>query len=91
MAIATMYVDLRERDGYSVDGVQLSCHASTRKGTACQRIPLPGRASVDGIAEVFNAFNSPNWTITTDESSRQYLQRTSGLNRTAQFGFRFTF
>jgi hypothetical protein len=56
-----------------------------------QRIPLPGRASVDGIAEVFNAFNSPNWTITTDESSRQYLQRTSGLNRTAQFGFRLTF
>jgi hypothetical protein len=56
-----------------------------------QRIPLPGRASVDGIAEVFNAFNSPNWSITTDESSRQYLQRTSGLNRTAQFGFRFTF
>jgi hypothetical protein len=42
MAIATMYVDLRERDGVSVDGVQLSCHASTRKGTACQRIPLPG-------------------------------------------------
>jgi hypothetical protein len=37
-----MYVDLRERDGVSVDGVQLSCHASTRKGTACQRIPLPG-------------------------------------------------
>ena len=22
--------------------MQLSCHASTRKGTACQRIPLPG-------------------------------------------------
>jgi hypothetical protein len=40
---------------------------------------------------VFNIFNSPNWTITTDESSRQYLQRTSGLNRTAQFGFRLTF
>ena len=56
-----------------------------------QRIPLPGRASIDGIAEVFNVFNSPNWTLTTDESSRQYLQRTSGQNRTAQFGFRFTF
>jgi hypothetical protein len=42
MSIATMYVDLREREGIGVDGIQLSCHASTRKGTACQRVPLPG-------------------------------------------------
>jgi hypothetical protein len=56
-----------------------------------QRISLPRRGSVDLIAEAFNVFNSPNWTITTDQSSRQYLQRTSGTNRTAQFGFRFTF
>jgi hypothetical protein len=56
-----------------------------------QRIPLPGRASIDGIAEVFNAFNAENLTITTDESSRQYLQATSGQNRTAQFGFRLSF
>ena len=56
-----------------------------------QRIPLPGRAAIDGIAEVFNVFNSPNWTINTDESSRQYLQRIAGQNRTAQFGFRLTF
>jgi hypothetical protein len=55
-----------------------------------QRIPL-GRMAIDGIAEVFNVFNSPNWTINTDESSRQYLQRVSGQNRTAQFGFRLTF
>jgi hypothetical protein len=56
-----------------------------------QRIPLPGRASIEGIAEVFNLFNSPNWTITTDESSRQYGLRTAGQNRTAQVGFRLTF
>jgi hypothetical protein len=56
-----------------------------------QRIPLGGRASIDGIAEMFNVFNSPNWTISTDESSRQYLQRIAGQNRTAQFGFRLTF
>ncbi len=24
------------------DGSPLCCHASTRKGTACQRVPLPG-------------------------------------------------
>jgi hypothetical protein len=40
---------------------------------------------------VFNVFDSPNWTINTDESSRQYLQRVTGQNRTAQFGFRLTF
>jgi hypothetical protein len=56
-----------------------------------QRVPLPGRVALDGIAEVFNVFNSPNWTISTDESSRQYLQRIAGQNRTAQFGFRLTF
>ena len=43
------------------------------------------------IAEVFNVFNSPNWTIATDESSRQFGQRIAGQNRTAQFGFRLTF
>jgi hypothetical protein len=56
-----------------------------------QRIPLGGRAAIDGIAEVFNMFNSPNWTITTQQSSAQFGQRTSGENRTAQLGFRLTF
>ena len=42
-------------------------------------------------AEAFNVFNRPNWTITTQESSPQYLQRTSGENRTMQFGVRLTF
>ena len=56
-----------------------------------QRIPLFGRASIDGIAEVFNIFNSPNWTVTTQQSSAQFGQRTSGENRTAQLGFRLTF
>jgi hypothetical protein len=56
-----------------------------------QRIALPGGRSIDGIAEVFNIFNSPNWTITTQESNAQFNQRTSGENRTAQLGFRLTF
>ena len=42
MAVATQYVDEREREGISLDGSPLCCHASTRKGTACQRVPLPG-------------------------------------------------
>jgi len=57
-----------------------------------QRIPLGGRVSVDGIAEVFNAFNRPNWTIGTVESMPTlFLQHTAAQVRTAQFGFRLTF
>ena len=56
-----------------------------------QRIPLGGRVAIDGIAEVFNVLNSPNWTIQTQESNRQFGQRIQGQNRTAQFGFRLTF
>lgn len=42
MVLATHYVDAREREGISLDGSPLCCHASTRKGTPCQRVPLPG-------------------------------------------------
>ena len=41
-ALATEYVDRHMQEGLSLDGSPLSCHASTRKGTACQRVPLPG-------------------------------------------------
>ena len=55
-----------------------------------QRIPI-GRVAIDGIAEVFNVFNSPNWTIETTENNRQFGQATLGENRRAQIGFRVTF
>jgi hypothetical protein len=42
MHVAADYVAQREREGLSIDGSPLCCHASTRKGTACQRVPLPG-------------------------------------------------
>lgn len=42
MALATEYVDSQLRQGVTFDGSPVSCHASTRKGTACQRVPLPG-------------------------------------------------
>ena len=42
MSIATEYVARREEEGLTIDGTPLCCHASTRKGTACQRVPLPG-------------------------------------------------
>ncbi|MBI3048930.1 MAG: TonB-dependent receptor [Acidobacteria bacterium] len=56
-----------------------------------QRFPLGGRVALDGIAEIFNLFNSPNWTIAAQESSPQYGRRIAGQNRTAQVGFRLTF
>jgi hypothetical protein len=40
--LAREYVDSQAREGVTFDGSPLRCHASTRKGTACQRVPLPG-------------------------------------------------
>ena len=56
-----------------------------------QRIPLPNRVAIDLIAEAFNVFNRPNWTIATQESAANYGRRVAGQNRTTQFGFRVTF
>jgi hypothetical protein len=56
-----------------------------------QRVPIRGRVAIDGIVEVFNAFNSPNWTLNSDQANRLYNTRTAGENRTAQFGVRVTF
>lgn len=40
--LATVYVDEHARAGVTFDGSPLCCHATTRKGTSCQRVPLPG-------------------------------------------------
>ena len=56
-----------------------------------QRVPLPRAASLDLIAEAFNVFNSPNWTISTQENNALYGRRTAGLFRTMQLGFRLLF
>ena len=42
MELATEYVDRAARAGITLDGTPLCCHATTRRGTACQRVPLPG-------------------------------------------------
>ena len=42
MSLAADYVDRAARAGISLDGAPLCCNATTRKGTACQRVPLPG-------------------------------------------------
>ena len=42
MLLAMEYVDSQLREGVTFDGSPVCCHASTRRGTACQRVPLPG-------------------------------------------------
>jgi hypothetical protein len=55
-----------------------------------QRLTV-GRIAIDGIAEVFNVFNSSNFTINTTESNRDFGKAIAGENRTAQVGFRVAF
>jgi hypothetical protein len=42
MTMAADYVDRHAAEGVTFDGSPLCCHATTRKGSACQRVPLPG-------------------------------------------------
>ena len=42
MTLATEFVDTQLLTGVTFDGSPVCCHASTRRGTACQRVPLPG-------------------------------------------------
>lgn len=42
VTLAVEYVETQARDGVTFDGSPLCCHATTRKGTCCQRVPLPG-------------------------------------------------
>jgi hypothetical protein len=62
-----------------------------------KRFPLGGRAAVDGILEVFNAFNHENFgSYTTAESNRNYGQPSFNPNvayqpRMLQLGFRVAF
>ena len=62
-----------------------------------QRVPLGGRARIDGILEVFNLFDRANFgSYVTDESSPRFGQPNASSNlayapRTVQLGFRMTF
>ena len=62
-----------------------------------ERIPLPGRLSIDGILEVFNLFDHANFgEYVLNESSRDFLKPDQSTNlayapRTLQLGVRLTF
>ncbi len=42
LTLAHEFVEQAELAGRTLDGAPLSCHASTRRGSACRRFPLPG-------------------------------------------------
>ena len=41
MTFAKDYFSTRPLNGYDIEGNRLECRATTRRGTACQRTPLP--------------------------------------------------
>ena len=41
LTLAREYVATRPASGYDLEGNRLECRATTRRGTACQRVPLP--------------------------------------------------
>ena len=41
MRCAEEWLSRQPQQGYDIDGNPLQCRATTRKGTACQRVPLP--------------------------------------------------
>ena len=40
MRVAEEYVDSLPKTGYDLNGRPIQCRATTRRGTACQRVPL---------------------------------------------------
>jgi hypothetical protein len=41
LELAEQWLDKQPQHGFDVNGNPLQCRATTRKGTACQRVPLP--------------------------------------------------
>ena len=41
LALAEEWLESQPRQGFDINGNPLQCRATTRKGTACQRMPLP--------------------------------------------------
>ena len=79
-------------DGSIVDRNSLIAPAQNRTDLRLQqKISIGSRRSFDLLADVFNMFNRPNWTIGTVENNPLYLKHTAAQVRTMQFGFRLTF
>jgi hypothetical protein len=58
MRLATDYVDYCAKEGASLTGAPLECHATTRRGTACRREPLPGSRYCPSHKHLENEFEA---------------------------------
>jgi hypothetical protein len=58
MRLAAEYVDLCAREGASLTGAPLECHATTRRGTPCRREPLAGSRYCPSHKHLANEFEA---------------------------------
>ena len=67
--LALEYLD-RMPEGVSLDGIPRQCRAHTRKGTPCQREPLPGRDYCPSHKHLEEAFDGPEIELEDTERIR---------------------
>jgi hypothetical protein len=67
--LALDYLD-RMPEGVSLDGIPRQCRAHTRKGTPCQREPLPGRDYCPSHKHLEEAFDGPEIELEDTERIR---------------------
>ena len=67
-------LDYLERlpDGAGLDGVVRECRAHTRKGTPCQREPLPGRDYCPSHKHLEEVFDGPQISVEELAGDRSY-------------------
>ncbi len=71
--LAVEHLERLPVDGYGLDGQPTQCHAHTRRGTPCQRQPLPGRdycpshkhleEPLDGLVEDLSVIDGPETAV----------------------------
>jgi hypothetical protein len=64
--LALEFLD-RMPEGVTLDGIPRQCRAHTRKGTPCQREPLPGRDYCPSHKHLEEAFDGPEMELELEE------------------------
>jgi hypothetical protein len=72
MRLATAFLE-ELPEGVGLDGQQPQCHAHTRKGTPCQRTPLPGRDYCPSHKHLEETFESAEIPAPAGETVDQEL------------------
>lgn len=70
IALATEFLD-RMPDGAALEGVPRQCRAHTRRGTACQREPLPGRDYCPSHKHLEEAFEEAVGKVAEETPGKQ--------------------